>query len=117
MGTPRLAARATKWCMLGLARKPPVGGSTPEAPLDVIGQAVEVGVVGTSLQEQDIAVSVLAEASREDGSGGARADNDGVVSHALLRRWAGPKRLQASEPRIESVAHPVAHQIERDYQH
>src|SRR5262249_49962519 len=39
------------------------------------------GMVGPRLDDKDLALSVLAQASRQDGAGRTRADDDEVVNH------------------------------------
>ena len=56
-------------------------GAGAESELDVVGHAVEVGVVGAGFEEQDGARGVFGEARGDDRARGAAAYDDCVVSH------------------------------------
>ena len=72
---------------------PTVGSVSGEkdvvAELQVIGQMVEIGVVGAGLQEQDGLVGVLGQAGGDGSAGGASTHHDVVVTHRSLRWLTG----------------------------
>ena len=55
------------------------------AQLQIVGQVVEIGVIGAGFQQEDRLVGVLGQAGGDSAAGRPGAHHDVVVSHGNLR--------------------------------